>query len=91
MSLILFVAERRCILHLVFKVKVKVCFIVNSATCTIHTYRELKLRYSEFSGAWGKRGEGGQGREGVQLPDSLMDEAVFQSVGPGLETPQSPP
>ncbi len=40
---------------------------------------------------WGKRGEGGQGREGVQLPDSLMDEAVFQSVGPGLETPQSPP
>ncbi len=27
-------------------VKVKVSFIVNSATCTIHTYRELKLRYS---------------------------------------------
>ncbi len=46
---------------------------------------------SEFSGAWGKRGEGGQGREGVQLPDCLVDEAVFQSVGPGLETPQSPP
>ncbi len=46
---------------------------------------------SEFSGAWDKRGEGGQGREGVQLPDSLVDEAVFQSVGPGLETPQSPP
>ncbi len=46
---------------------------------------------SEFSGACGKRGEWGQGREGVQLPDSLMDEAVFQSVGPGLETPQSPP
>ncbi len=46
---------------------------------------------SEFSGAWCKRGEGGQGREGVQLPDSLVDEAVFQSVGPGLETPQSPP
>ncbi len=46
---------------------------------------------SEFSGAWGKRGEGGQGREGVQLPDSLMDEAVPQSAGPGLETPQSPP
>ncbi len=36
-------------------------------------------------------GGGGQGREGVQLPDSLVDEAVFQSVGPGLETPQSPP
>ncbi len=35
--------------------------------------------------------EGGQGREGVQLPDSLMDEAVLQSAGPGLETPQSPP
>ncbi len=32
---------------------------------------------SEFSVAWGKRGEGGQGREGVQLPDSLVDEAVF--------------
>ncbi len=46
---------------------------------------------SEFSGAWGKRGEGEQGREGVKLPDSLMYEAVFQSVGPGLETPQSPP
>ncbi len=25
---------------------VKVSFIVNSATCTVHTYRELKLRYS---------------------------------------------
>ncbi len=41
---------------------------------------------SEFSGAWGKRGEEGHGREGVQLPDSLVDKAVFQSVGPGLET-----
>ncbi len=41
---------------------------------------------SKFSDAWGKRGEGGQGREGVQLPDSLVDEAVFQSVCPGLET-----
>ncbi len=39
---------------------------------------------SEFSVAWGKRGEGGQGREGVQLPDSLMDEAVLQSAGPLL-------
>ncbi len=46
---------------------------------------------SEFSDSWGKRGEGGQGREGVQLPDSLVDEAVFQSAGPGLKTPQSPP
>ncbi len=46
---------------------------------------------AEFSGAWGKSGEGGQVREGVQLPGSLMDEAVLQSVGPGLETPQSPP
>ncbi len=45
---------------------------------------------TEFSDSWGKRGEGGQGRE-VQLPDSLVDEAVFQSVSPGLETPQSPP
>ncbi len=40
---------------------------------------------SEFSGAWSK------GREGVQLPDSLVDEPVLQSVGPSLETPQSPP
>ncbi len=46
---------------------------------------------SEFSVAWGKRGGGGQGREGVQLPDSLMYEAVLQSAGPRLETPQSPP
>ncbi len=46
---------------------------------------------SEFSDSWGKRGEGGQGREGVQLPDSLVDEAALQSAGPGLETPQSPP
>ncbi len=46
---------------------------------------------SEFSVAWGKEGEGGQGREGVQLPDSLMDEAVLQSAGPRLETPQSLP
>ncbi len=46
---------------------------------------------SEFSVAWGKRGEGGKGREGVQLPDSLMDKAVLQSAGPRLETPQSPP
>ncbi len=40
---------------------------------------------SEFSVAWGERGGGGQGREGVQLPDSLMDEAVLQSAGPRLE------
>ncbi len=33
-----------------------------------------------------REGRGGQGREGVQLPDSLVDEAVFQSVCPGLET-----
>ncbi len=64
----------------------------NSAEYTWCSAKSLsRLFYSEFSGAWGKRGEGGQGREGVQLPDSLVDEAVFQSVGPGLETPQSPP
>ncbi len=34
---------------------------------------------------------GGGRRERVELPDSLMYEAVLQSVGPGLETPQSPP
>ncbi len=38
-----------------------------------------------------REGRGGQGREGVQLPDSLMYEAVLQSAGPRLETPQSPP
>ncbi len=27
-------------------IKVKVSFIVNSTTCTVHTYRELKLHYS---------------------------------------------
>ncbi len=44
---------------------------------------------SEFSVAWGKGGEGGQGREGVQLPDSLMHEAVLQSAGPRLETEEA--
>ncbi len=38
-----------------------------------------------------REGRGGQGREGVQLPDSLMDEAVLQSAGPRPETPQFPP
>ncbi len=38
-----------------------------------------------------REGGGGQGQEGVQLPDSLMDEAVLQFIGPGLETLQSPP
>ncbi len=36
-----------------------------------------------------REGRGGQGREGVQLPDSLMDEAVLQSAGPRLETIRS--
>ncbi len=35
---------------------------------------------SEFSVAWGKRGEGGQGREGVQLPDSLMDLNLLDRI-----------
>ncbi len=39
-------------------------------------------------GAKERRG-GGDGR--VELPDSLMYEAVLRSAGPGLETPQSPP
>ncbi len=30
----------------------QVCFIVNSSTCTGHTYRELKLRYSQTLGAY---------------------------------------
>ena len=34
--------------------------------------------------------EEGPNREGVELPDSLVDEAVLESAGPGLEIPQSP-
>ncbi len=52
---------------------------------------EFSVRGVRGEGVGGKGGEGGQGREGVQLPDSLMDEAVLQSAGPRLETPQSPP
>ncbi len=37
-----------------------------------------------------KRG-GGARTGGVQLPDSLVYEAVLQSAGPRLETPKSPP
>ncbi len=48
------------------------------------------VRGSEFNGAWGKR-EGDGVRKRVELPDSLMYEAVLQSAGPRLETPQSPP
>lgn len=33
---------------------------------------------------------GGQSRKGVGLPDSLVNEAVLESGGPGTETPQSP-
>ncbi len=48
----------------------------------------INVNVKMFVCVWG----GGKvGREGVQLPDSLMDEAVRQSAGPGLETPQSPP
>ena len=39
----------------------------------------------------GQQGERGQSREGVECPDSLMEEAVPQSAGPGPETLQSPP
>ncbi len=37
-----------------------------------------------------KRG-GGERRERVELPDSLMSEAVLHSAGPRLESTQSPP
>ncbi len=37
-----------------------------------------------------KRG-GEERRERVELPGSLMNEAVLQCAGPCLETPQSPP
>ncbi len=33
-------------------VHIKVSFIINSATCTAHTYRELKLRYSQTLGTY---------------------------------------
>ncbi len=52
---------------------------------TVCKWRGGGVVVSEFSVAWGKkRGEEGQGREGVQLPDSLVDEAVLQSAGPRL-------
>ncbi len=38
-----------------------------------------------------KERRGRERRERVELPDSLMNEAVLQSAGPRLETPQSPP
>ncbi len=38
-----------------------------------------------------KERRGGGRRERVELSDSLMNEAVLQSAGPRLETPQSPP
>ncbi len=63
--------------------------IIWPAPVYIHAYIHTYEGGSEFSGAWCKRGEGGQGREGVQLPDSLMYEAVLQSAGPRLETPQT--
>ncbi len=49
------------------------------------------VRGSEFNGAWGKKRGGGGGDGRVELPYSLMYEAVLQSAGPRLETPQSPP
>ncbi len=38
-----------------------------------------------------KEGRGGKDGREFSFPDSLMDEAVLQSAGPRLETPQSPP
>ncbi len=71
---------------------VSVCVCVCECECVCVFVSVVVVGWgSEFSDSWGKRGEGEQGREGVQLPDSLVDEAVFQSVSPGLETPQSPP
>lgn len=34
-----------------------------------------------------KKGNGELQRKGVQLPDSLVDEAVSESAGPGPATP----
>ncbi len=71
--------------------EVEIIPVLHKVTGAGHSLWGGGVVVSEFSVAWGKRGEGGQGREGVQLPDSLMDEAVLQSAGPRLETPQSPP
>ncbi len=46
---------------------------------------------SEFQWVRGVKERRGERRERVELPDSLMNEAVLQSAGPRLETPQSPP
>ncbi len=48
----------------------------------------LEGQSSMVHGAKERRGER---RERVELPDSLMNEAVLQSAGPRLETTQSPP
>ncbi len=61
------------------KVKVKVCFIVSL------------LSEGQSSMVHGAKERRGERRERVELPDSLMYEAVLQSAGPRLETPQSPP
>ena len=56
-----------------------------------HQTGTLTLTPGEETGVCGgQMGEGGQGRERVQHPDSLVDKAVSQSAGPGPEAPQSP-
>ncbi len=52
---------------------------------------ESEGQSSMVHGAKERRGGGERERERVELPDSLMNEAVLQSAGPRLETPQSPP
>ncbi len=47
-----FLVEYLNYMFLVKSSQVKSSFIVNSSTCTVHTYRELKLRYSQTLGAY---------------------------------------
>ncbi len=53
MCLIYFGVENCAVRFVILLVKSsQVSFIVNSSTCTVHTYRELKLRYSQTLGAY---------------------------------------
>ncbi len=58
--------------------------------CGVGGVCECVCEESDGQSSMGHRAkERGGGR--VELPDSLMYEAVLQSAGPRLETPQSPP
>ncbi len=64
-----------------------VCVCLGAGVCEC-VCEESEGQSSMVHGAKERRGER---RERVELPDSLMYEAVLQSASPRLETPQSPP